>query len=42
MASSQPKNTRVRSSVTGQFVPRRMAITSPKITETEVIRKKTK
>jgi hypothetical protein len=35
-------NTRVRDSRTGQFVPRRQAVTRPSTTQTEVIRKPNK
>jgi len=42
MAASKSKpRTVVRDSGTGRFVPRRQAITRPKTTETEVVRRAT-
>ncbi len=41
MASST-KNTRVRDSRTGRFVPRREATRRPSTTETEVVRRRKK
>jgi signal recognition particle subunit SEC65 len=40
MANSTRTVRVVRSSVTGRFVPKRRAVTSPKTTQTETIRRK--